>query len=239
LDGEPPYLLIPEERLKEDPMKKRIRVLPVDDHPVVLEGIRACLHGCEQFEVVGTVRSGEEAVAQAHQLSPDVFLMDVKMNGMDGLETTRKLRETYPHGRVLMFAGPDSNDLVPDMVRSGAKGWIRKNVSIGELISAIERVHRGETVVSPDIAQTFFKSFVQQGGQTQAPAKRVSERERQVLRLIVNGDANRRIAESLNISIRTVEKHRQRIMRKFHVHKATELVRFAITEGLVNLANVF
>lgn len=220
-------------------MKSRIRILPVDDHPVVLEGIRACLHRCEQFEVVGVARSGEEAVAQAHQLSPDVFLMDVKMDGMDGLETTRKLRETYPHGRVLMFAGPDSNDLVPEMVRSGAKGWIRKNVSITDLISAIERVHRGETVVSPEIAETFFQSFVQQGGQSATPTRRVSQRERQVLRLIVNGEANRRIAESLNISIRTVEKHRQRMMRKFRVHKATELVRFAITENLVNLANLF
>ena len=220
-------------------MKNRIRVLPVDDHPVVLEGIRACLHRFEQFEVVGVARSGEEAVAQAHQLCPDVFLMDVKMGGMDGLATTRKLRETYPHGRVLMFAGPDSNDLVPEMVRSGAKGWIRKNVSIADLISAIERVHRGETVVSPEIAETFFRSFVQQGGQPSTPVRRVSQREREVLRLIVHGEANRRIAESLNISIRTVEKHRQRMMRKFRVHKATELVRCAITEGLVNLANVF
>ncbi len=218
------------------PKRQRIKVLPVDDHPVVLEGIRSCLRRYDQIEVVGTACSGEEAIAKAGKLLPDVFLMDVRMTGMDGLETTRKLREIYPDAKVLMFAGLEANELVSEMVQSGAKGWIRKTASANELMMAIERIHRGETFFSADIAQTFFDHFVLRGGKpSESPAKRISERERQVLCLIVDGAANKGIADTLNISIRTVEKHRQRMMKKFDLHKATELVRFAITRGIVNI----
>lgn len=216
--------------------KIKIKVMPVDDHPVVLEGVRACLQKYEQFNVVGLACSGEEAIAKAAKLVPDVVLMDMRMPGMDGLETTRKLREACPNTKVLMFAGREENEVVGEMIQSGAKGCIRKTASAAELISAIERVHQGETFFSPDIAKTFFDNYVLRGGKTPEPAtKRISERERQVLRLIVDGAANKGIAESLNISIRTVEKHRQRMMKKFDLHKATELVRFAITRGIVNL----
>ena len=219
--------------------KQRIKILPVDDHPVVLEGIRSCLGRYEQFDVVGIACSGEEAIAKAGKLSPDIFLMDIRMTGMDGLETTRKLREIYSDAKVLMFAGLEANELVSEMVQSGAKGWIRKTASANELVDAIERIHRGETFFSPDIAQTFFNHFVLRGGKPpESAARRISERERQVLRLIVDGAANKGIADTLNISIRTVEKHRQRMMKKFDLHKATELVRFAITRGIVNIGGL-
>ena len=216
--------------------KTKIKVLPVDDHPVVLEGVRSCLTRHDQFNVVGMACSGEEAINKAGKLAPDIVLMDMRMPGMDGLETTRKLRETCPNTKVLMFAGREENEVVGEMIQSGAKGCIRKTASAAELMSALERVHKGETFFSPDIAKTFFDNYVLGGGKAPEPAaKRISERERQVLRLIVDGAANKGIAESLNISIRTVEKHRQRMMKKFDLHKATELVRFAITRGIVNL----
>lgn len=218
--------------------KSKIKVLPVDDHPVVLEGVRACLRGHDQFDVVGMASSGDEALAKSRKLSPDVILMDINMPGMDGFETTRRLLETFPKVRVLMFAGREDNDAVGEMIQCGARGCIRKSASTEELVAALERVHHGETFFSPDVAQTFFDDFVLRGGKPAAPtAKRISERERQVLRLIVEGAANKEAADTLHISVRTVEKHRQRIMKKLGVRKATELVRFAITKGIVNVSS--
>lgn len=216
--------------------KVKIKVLPVDDHPVVVEGVRSCLRVHTQFEVVGVATSGEDALAKAKKLSPDVILMDVNMPGLDGLETTRRLKQTCPKAKVLMFAGREDNDAVGEMIQAGAKGCIRKSASATELVSAIERVHRGETFFSADVAQMFFEDYVKRGGRAQENVtKRISERERQVLHLIVEGAANKEAADTLQISVRTVEKHRQRIMKKLGVHKATELVRFAITKGIVNV----
>jgi DNA-binding NarL/FixJ family response regulator len=216
--------------------KNIIKVLPVDGHPVVLEGVRSCLGRYGKFMVVGTAFDTDDALTQANRLSPDVVLLDMGTVGMRGVETTRKLRTSCPGAKVVMFVDREEKQSVEEMVQAGARGCIRKTASADELVAALERVHNGETVFSSDVARMFFEDYVMRGGKPREnTAKTISERERQVLNLVVDGAANKIIADNLNISIRTVEKHRQRIMKKFDLHKATDLVRFAITRGLVNV----
>jgi DNA-binding NarL/FixJ family response regulator len=214
----------------------KIKVFLVDDHPVVREGVRSCLRRYEQLEVVGEAASGHEAIDRAKESAPDIILMDVTMPGMNGLEATKCLRALCPQTRVLIFTVHEKKEFVREMIQSGARGYIRKNTSPMELVSAIERIHRGETSFMPDVAQAFFEEYVLGGGRLEDP-KALSEREKEVLTLIVSGLANKEIADRLKLSVRTVEKHRQKIMQKLGIHKATELVKYAITRGLVSLNN--
>ena len=165
-----------------------------------------------------------------------MIVMDITMPGMSGLEATKCLRAICPESRVLILTVHEKKEFIREMIQSGAQGYIRKNTSPDEFVSAIERIHRGETFFMPDVAQAFFNDYVLSGGKLEdSYPKRLSDRERQVLSSIVEGLANKDIGHRLHISIRTVEKHRQRIMKKLGIHKATELVKFAITRGFVNL----
>ena len=216
-----------------------IKVLLVDDDPYVREGVRSCLSRHMQFDVVGEAGTGQEALAGVKQHTPDVVVMNSSLPGMDGLEATRCLKTTHPKVRVLILGGRKGKDMVRDVVRSGAPGYLTKNASPTDLVNAIERVHRGETFFTPDVAQAFFEEFVQNGGKMEdSGPKPLSERELQVLALIVEGLPNKDMATQLRLSVRTVEKHRQRVMRKLGVRRATELVKFAVTRGWVDLNSV-
>ena len=214
----------------------KIRVLLVDDHPLVLEGVRSSLLKHDHFEIVGEASNGAEAVRRARQSSPDVIVMDITMPGMSGLEATKCLRATCPQSRVLIMTVHDKKEFVREMIQSGARGYVRKSTSPAEFVSAIESVHRGELFFKPDLAQEFFKDYVLNGGKVESRSTRqLSKREQQILDSVVEGLANKEIAARFSLSVRTVEKHRQRMMRKLGIHKATELVKFALTRGTVNL----
>ena len=213
----------------------KIKVLLADDHPFVRAGVRSCLHQHEQFEIVGEASCGHEAISRAKECSPDVIVMDLSMPGVDGLQATHSLREFCPNSRVLFFTIDAEKEVVNEMIQSGAKGYVRKDTPPVELVSAIERIHRGETCFRPEVAQTFFNEFVLNGGKLKDTPKKLSPRENQVLSGIVEGLANKEIADRLHLRTRTIEKHRQRMMKKLGIHKATELVKFALTRGMVNL----
>ncbi|HMJ90715.1 MAG TPA: response regulator transcription factor [Candidatus Acidoferrum sp.] len=215
----------------------KIKVLLVDDDPYVREGVRSCLRRHRQFEIVGEAANGRDAIARVQALAPDVVIMSVSLPGIDGLETTRLLRQTFPRVRVLILDGNRGKDIVRDVVRSGAPGYLSKTASPRELIAAIQRVHRGETFFAPEVAQEFFNEFVQNGGQIREVDPKLSQREREVLQFIVEGLPNKQVAEKLSLSVRTVEKHRQRVMRKMGARRATELVKMAMTRGWVDLAS--
>jgi len=216
--------------------KLKIKVLLVDDHPIVLEGVRSSLQKHDRFEIVGAASSGTEAIHRAKESSPDVVVMDITMPGMNGLEATSCLRKTCPDTKVLILTIHEKAEYVREMIQSGARGYLRKSTSPLELISAIESVHRGELVFKPEVAQGFFNEYVLSDGKMEnSSPKQLSKREHEVLTMIVEGLANKEIADRFHLSVRTIEKHRQSIMKKLGIHKATELVKFAITRGFVDL----
>jgi len=206
----------------------KIRILLVDDHPVVLEGIRSCLSRQSHLEVVGEAINGRDAVAKAVQLLPDLVLMDINVPELNGLEATAQIRQMAPSVRVLALSAHEKPEYARQMAQAGASGYVLKEASPQELLTAIESAYRGETFFSPVIASGLLKSMVA-GGQTAAV---LTPREREALTLMAEGRGSREIADLMKISIRTVEAHRLHMMDKLNIHTLAGLVRFAIDQGL-------
>jgi len=219
--------------MRREPENK-ITVLLVDDHPLVREGVRSSLLRQNRFKILGEAATAAEAIRLARECSPDIVVMDVTMPGLSGLEVPKRLQTLCPQTRVIILTANSTAEFIQEVVQSGARGYVHKNASVAELIAAIDRVHDGELFFQADVAQSFLEGYVlNEGRMEESAAKRLSKREHEVLGLIVDGLANRQIAHQFRISVRTVEKHRQSIMKKLRVHKATELVKFAITRGVV------
>ncbi|MCW8884919.1 MAG: response regulator transcription factor [Motiliproteus sp.] len=212
--------------------KQNIRVLLVDDHPLVLDGIQARLEQEDGIQVVGQANNGLEALEQAGRLNPDVVLMDVSMPVMNGMEATLRFREDFPAVKVLILTMHDNKEYILQLMQSGASGYILKDVSSDELIKAVETVFQGNTYFSQGASQTLFSSFDGTKSQTQT----LTKREETVLRLLAQGNSNKAIANELKISVRTVETHRQNIKNKLDIHTAAGLAKYAIEHNLVQLS---
>ena len=215
---------------------KKIKVLVVDDHPVVRKGLQSCLANRENLKVVGEAADGAEAIQQVKELDPDVVLMDINMPGMDGLQVTETLRKDSPRTRVLILSVHDTRDYVMRIVKAGARGYILKDAPPDELVRAIEAISNGEAYFSPSVAKIALNQYVAEAD-TNDPLTRLSDREREVLVEIAEGRSNKEIASNLNIGVRTVETHRERIMRKLDIHSVAGLTKFAIAHGMVSLGS--
>jgi two-component system nitrate/nitrite response regulator NarL len=213
---------------------KRTRVLLADDHPVIRHGIAACLNNHPQLEVVGEAGDGKETLRKAKELSPDIILMDIDMPHTNGLAVTELLRKELPQIKVLILSMSNSATFVPRILQSGARGYIAKDAPTEELVTAIETVQRGETFFGADVAQIALKQFM--GGNTAgANSRELSPRERDVLIGIAKGLSNKEIASQLNIGTRTVETHRDNLMRKLDIRSVGGLTKYALANGLVML----
>jgi len=209
-----------------------IRVLLVDDHPLVLDGIQARLESVAGIVVVGQANDGQQALACAAQLDPDVVLMDVSMPVMNGLEAVRCFRTQFPAIRVLMLSMHDNREYIMQVMQAGARGYILKDVSSEELISAIETVAIGNSYFSHSASQALFSA--PQALLPDPASHSLTPREVVVLKRLAEGKSNKAIANLLNISVRTVETHRQNIKNKLDIQTAAGLVRYAIEQGLVD-----
>jgi two-component system nitrate/nitrite response regulator NarL len=215
-------------------MKQKIRVLVADDHPVVRKGLHSCLMKQESLKLVGEAADGDEALQKALELTPDVVLLDISMPRRDGLAVTAALRKEAPRVKVLILSMHSNKEYLFRIIQAGAHGYVSKGASPEELLHAIESVHKGETFFSPEIAQAALNQLVNNGGKKE-PFAQLTSREREVLVLIAQGKSNKEIANQLGIGVRTIETHRERIMRRLDIHSVAGLTKFAIANGLVSL----
>ncbi|MCK9357217.1 MAG: response regulator transcription factor [Dehalococcoidia bacterium] len=212
----------------------RIRILIADDHPVVREGLAAMLERQEDMEVVGDAPDGAAAVARAAETSPDVILMDLRMPVMDGVEAMRAIAARQPSVRFIVLTTYDNDEYIFKGIEAGARAYLLKDSPREELFKAIRAVHRGESLIQPSVASKVLDRFATLSRQAQSP-ELLSEREKEVLRLMATGAANKTIASALFISESTVKTHVQSIFQKLDVSDRTGAVTQALQRGIISL----
>jgi two-component system, NarL family, response regulator NreC len=213
----------------------KIRVLLVDDHTLLRGGLRALLGYYDDIEVVGEAQDGKEALARVSELRPDIVLMDIVMPGMNGLEATKLIHEQYPMTRIIILTQHEDRRFVLSLYQVGASGYVLKRALETDLIAALRTVAQGGTFVDPTLAMAVLPKTRRTGeGQTTLAAS-LTPREHEILVQIVRGKTSAQIAASLFLSGNTVEWHRTNLMNKLGIHKATDLVRYALDNGLVEL----
>jgi two-component system response regulator NreC len=212
-----------------------IRVLIVDDHAILRDGIRSLLDRQEGITVVGEASNGREALAQLGTLQPDIILMDVAMPVMDGLEATRRIKESHPERRVLILTQHGDEEYVTPLLQVGASGYVLKRSGGREVVTAIRQVHEEGAFLEPGVARQVLNDYTQAGSDKLADGPHLTQRESQVLELVVEGRSNKEIARALVISPKTVSVHRTNIMAKLGVHNSIELVRYVMEHNLLDL----
>jgi len=212
---------------------EKIRVLIADDHPFYREGVRTMLRATPDIEIIGEAANGEDTVAQAERLQPDVILMDLKMPGMGGIEATRRILHTSPHIGVLVLTMFEADETVFAAMRAGARGYLLKDADQDELIRAIQAVSRGEAIFSPAIAQRlvhYFAALRRPAADLTFPE--LTDREREILHLIAQGHSNTEIADQLLVSLKTVRNHVSNIYSKLQVADRAQAIVRARAAGL-------
>ncbi|MCI0786547.1 MAG: response regulator transcription factor, partial [Chloroflexi bacterium] len=210
-----------------------VKILIVDDHAVVRDGLRVMLDRREEFVVVGEAENGLEAVAKVRELEPDVILMDLRMPELNGVEAMRQIRAENSEAKFLVLTTYDTDEYIFDAIEAGAKGYLLKDASREDLFQAISAVHRGESLVQPRVASRVLDRLAQltrQAGQAAEP-QLLSDRELEVLQLMASGAANKQIASDLTISESTVKTHVTNIFQKLDVNHRTEAVTKAMSKG--------
>ena len=211
-----------------------IRVLVVDDHTLVRDGIRAMLANAPDMQLVGEAADGQAAIEEARRSQPDVILLDIAMPGLGGLESVPLLRREVPAARILILTQYEQPEYVRRFLNLGVGGYVLKKAAGAELIAAIRAVHRGGLVVDPAVAREVLRDpAAAQPSMADDPYDSLTERERQVLKLVAEGRSNKDVASVLDISVKTAMSHREHVMKKLNLHNRTDLTRFAIRRGII------
>ncbi|OIP26054.1 MAG: DNA-binding response regulator [Chloroflexi bacterium CG_4_9_14_3_um_filter_45_9] len=216
---------------------QKIRVLVVDDHTIVREGICALLGLAGDMEVVGEAANGREALDMVTKFMPDVVLMDIAMPIMGGLEATRRICKEFPGIKVLALTQYDDREYVFPAIEAGARGFVSKRAASSELVSGIRSVHRGDSFLSPSVARLLVEDY-QQGAsirKSHDPYEELTDREREILKLLAEGYTTQEIADMLVISPKTVDAHKTSLMAKLDIHNRIDLVKYALRKGIVTV----
>lgn len=216
-------------------MSAKIRVLIADDHAILREGVRALLQLHGDLEVVGDASNGTEAIEAVARLDPDVVLMDIAMPGLGGIEAAIEMRKQGRRSRILILSQYEDREYVRRLLKAGVSGYVLKKSAGAELANAIRAVHRGGLVLDPEVARTAMEESGPAAPGAEDPYDTLTDREKQVLKLVADGRSNKEVAEMLGISVKTAMSHREHVMEKLGVHNRTELVRFAIRRGVIRV----
>ncbi|QVL32979.1 response regulator transcription factor [Telmatocola sphagniphila] len=210
------------------------RIMLVDDHAILRAGIRAYLEKIPGVEVVGEFAEGEKAIEAIAELKPDLVFMDIAMAGMNGLETTWRLKSQHPQIHVVILSSYSNVEYVEQALQLGASGYLLKDASCNELQTAIEEVMQGETYLTPAVADLSLKGSYRSGS-TFNDYEELSSRQRETLKLLAEGKSTKEIARILGIGVKTVETHRAHLMKKLEIHDLAGLVRYALRLGIVGI----
>lgn len=216
---------------------QKIRVLVVDDHTIVRDGICALLALAEDIEVVGEAANGNEAMKMVKELEPNVVLMDMAMPVMGGLEATRRISKEFPRTKVLVLTMYDDKEYVFPVIEAGASGFISKAAASSELASGIRSVYHGDSYLSPSVAKLMVEDYQRggEGGVSRDPYGQLTDRERDVLKLVAEGYTTQEVSGMLGISPKTVEGHTTNLMAKLDIHRRVDLVKYALRKGIISV----
>jgi len=220
---------------------KKLRILVVDDHELVRRGIRGLLRARRGWTIIGEAANGREAVEKANKLKPDVAIVDISMPDLDGLQATRQIREAGPTTKVVVLTMHESDQMVRRVLEAGALGYILKSDLAMDLVNAVNDVSAGKLFLTPRVSDIVLKGFLKTRNQSdplENSQARPTPREVEIIRLLAEGKANKKIAAELGITIRTVETHRAKIMLKLGLHSLTELIHYAIRHGIFSTPGV-
>ncbi len=219
-------------------MKERIKVLLCDDHTLFREGIRAILKDEPSIEIVGEAADGRQAVAQALELKPGVVLMDIAMPGLNGFDATRRILQADPKIKVLILTMYEEEEVINRCLSAGASGYVLKDAPRAHLIHALDVVDKGGQYLSSRALKKVVKQYVKGAKGPTTGYERLSDREREVLKLLADGLALKEIATKLVLSVKTVDAHKTNLMRKLDLHDRSELIKYAIQRKLIRLSSM-
>ena len=217
-------------------MENKLSIVLADDHTILRAGLRALLTADPSFEIVGEARDGREAVRCVEKLGPDLLLMDLSMPRMSGMDAIREIKKRYPDTKIIALTVHKTEEYLLTTLQAGADGFVLKDATHDELIMAIKNVMVGKSYLSPGVSEKIIEGYLdgKKSNRSLSSWESLSQREREVLKLIAEGYKNKEIAEDLCISLKTVEKHRANLMKKLDLHNAAALTVYAMDKGLVN-----
>lgn len=212
----------------------KIKVLMVDDHAIMRDGIRALLGIHSDIEIVGEATEGKEAFEKTQELAPDVIIMDIAMPGIDGLEATRRIKKQNPKAKILILTQYDNKEYMLSAIKSGASGYLPKRALGTDLVSAIRVVYRGDSFLYPSVASALIDHYQHLHSENTDPYDLLTPRQREILKLIAEGHTCKEIAETVFISPKTVHGHRTGIMEKLGLRSRSDLIKYAMRKGLLD-----
>lgn len=216
----------------------KTRILIADDHAILREGVRALLKMYPDMEVVGEAADGKEAIDRVRELNPDVVLMDIAMPGLGGLEATLEIRKSSPDSKILILTQYDNKEYLMRFLKAGVVGYVLKKAVGEELVAAIRSVQQGGRFLHPSMAAQLIDDYMHKGEPVDGADnlyEKLSDREKEVLKLVAEGHTSREVADTLGLSVKTVMVHRSNIMEKLGTHNRTELIKYAIRKGLIQM----